>query len=97
MAVVRLAETGFVFHASGNPSASPAGEQPKEKGHQLQSNYMRAKRSGKHKPSESRAKLKSTWPYYEMSFLDPGVLLAMLHLSNNKSCFMQIMLETCMR
>ncbi|GFQ80241.1 hypothetical protein TNCT_736291 [Trichonephila clavata] len=51
-----------------------AGEQLKEKWHQLRSNYMRAKRREKHKPSGSGAKPKSTWPYFElMSFLDPSL------------------------
>ncbi|GFQ88187.1 hypothetical protein TNCT_356131, partial [Trichonephila clavata] len=36
------------------------GEQLKEKWHQLRSNYMREKRSKKHKPSGSGAKPKST-------------------------------------
>ncbi|GFR22475.1 hypothetical protein TNCT_108051 [Trichonephila clavata] len=36
------------------------GEQLKEKWHQLRSNYMREKRSKKHKPSGSGAKAKST-------------------------------------
>ncbi|GFR00923.1 rho guanine nucleotide exchange factor 10 [Trichonephila clavata] len=49
------------------------GEQLKEKWHQLRSNYMRAKRRGKHKPSASGARPKSTWPYFELSFLDPSL------------------------
>ncbi|GFR29761.1 uncharacterized protein TNCT_699551 [Trichonephila clavata] len=53
---------------------SMPGEQLKEKGHQLRSNYMRAKRRENHKPSGSGAKPKSTWPYFEvMSFLDPSL------------------------
>ncbi|GFY46258.1 hypothetical protein TNIN_202911 [Trichonephila inaurata madagascariensis] len=54
---------------------SMPGKQLKKKWHQLQSNYMIARRNDKNKPSGSGAKPKTTtWPYYEvMKFLDPGL------------------------